>query len=84
MSERETKLRGAIEEYNAFQRVLDTKPDNTGFKTALKTFADKYPNHPAAFEIQTLMKEYDDIQAAVASIQNLYAGTSGLKDYAEW
>ncbi|MDR1964338.1 MAG: hypothetical protein LBQ50_11210, partial [Planctomycetaceae bacterium] len=84
MSERKTKLGEAIEEYNAFQRVLNAKPESSDFKTVLKAFADKYPRHPAAYEIQNVVKEYDDVQAVVTSIKNLYAESNGLKSYAEW
>ncbi|MDR0610750.1 MAG: hypothetical protein LBG58_11615 [Planctomycetaceae bacterium] len=65
------KIENEIEQNNAFQNLIKTVPVWEDYKTALKNFITKYPDHPASTDAAEVLKELDAVKEVIVPLNNL-------------
>ncbi|MDR1963107.1 MAG: hypothetical protein LBQ50_04965 [Planctomycetaceae bacterium] len=60
-----------LEQNQAFQKLIDSVPNCDSYQSALTSFVNKYPKHPAVSDIKEVLKELDAIKNVIISLQTL-------------
>jgi hypothetical protein len=82
IAEQQKKIGDEIEQNKAFQTIVSAIPNWETYKSSLKNFKVKYPNHAAAADADNVLNELDSIKNVAVSLQELIRSyVEKSKDY---